>query len=303
MFTSLKRIFKFGFQSLWRNKGLSFQVVFTIMVAIFVFTSLFIFRELGVFIIERAQEKVDISVYFKKDIQEQEILNIKNELSKFSSEIKKITYVSEEKAQEIFLEKHKNDSLYLSALEEVGRNPFLPSLNIKAKDPIFYAQISDFLEKAPFNNIIERVSYYQSAKLIDKLLSLIAGIKKAGVAASIFLIILVFLLTFNTIKLSIFAFRDEISTMRLVGASNWFIRGPFLVQGLLYGIISLVLVDILMFIGIYFFNDGLKNWLFDFDMLSYIKADFVQIFLWQIVFSLLLGVVSSFFAVRKYLKI
>jgi cell division transport system permease protein len=303
MFISIKRVLKFGFQSLWRNKGLSFQVVFTMMVAIFVFTSLFIFKELGVFMIQKAQEKVDISVYFKKDTGEDEILNIKKELARFSNEIEKVTYISQEKAQEVFLEKHKNDPLYLSALEEVGGNPFLPSLNIKAKDPVFYAQISEFLNQAPFKDLIEHVSYYQSSQLIDKLLSLIRGVKKAGLVAALVSILLVLLLTFNTIKLSIFAFRDEISTMRLVGASNRFIRGPFLVQGFLYGIISLVFVDVLIIIGAYFFNEGVKSWLFNFDLFQHIKANFTQILLWQFVFASLLGTISSFFAVRKYLKI
>jgi len=303
MFTSLKRIFKLGFQGIWRNKGLSFQVVFIMGVAIFVLTSLFIFKELGSFMIEKAQEKVDISVYFKKEADEEEILGVKDELSKFSNEIEKVTYISKEKAQEIFLEKHQNDPLYLAALEEVGNNPFLPSLNIKAKNPVFYAQISSFLQAGPFKDLVEKVSYYQSERVIDKLLALINGVKKAGVFLSIFLILLVFLITFNTVKLTIFAFRDEISTMRLVGASNWFIRGPFLVQGFLYAIFSLVIVDILFLGGISLFNDGLKNWLFNFDLLSHLKENFFQIIIWQLLFGFLLGVVSSFFAVRKYLKV
>ena len=303
MFTKTKRIIKFGWQSFFRNKGLSLQVIFIMTVAVFVLTSFFIFNELGNFLIARAQEKVDISVYFKKEAPEEEILAVKEGLSKFSKEIESVNYVSKTRAQEIFLEKHKNDSLYIAALEEVGDNPFLASLNIKAKNPIFYAQISDFLTKGPFENLVERVSYYESEGAINKLFTLTSGIKKTGIFLSIFLTILVFLITFNTVKLTIFSFKEEIATMRLVGASNWFIRGPFLIQGFLYGLISVLIIDILFFSSLSFLSKDFQSWLSGFNLLRYFKDNFLAISIWQILFAFVLGVVSSFFAVRKYLKV
>ena len=303
MFTNLKRILKFGCQGLLRNKGLSLQVIFIMTVAIFVLVSLLISNELSNFLIAKAQEKVNISVYFKKGISEQKIFEIRKELYKFSKEIELVDYVSEEQAKQIFLQRHKNDPLYQEALEEVGSNPFLASLNIKAKNPTFYAQISSFLTEGPFKDSVKKVSYYESEKVIDKLFSLCSNIKKAGFFSSVFLVILVFLITFNTVKLTIFAFREEISTMRLVGASNWFVRGPFLVQGFLYGIFSVLIVDIIFFAGLSILSFDLQTWLFDFNLLEYFKENFLTIFVWQIIFAFVLGVVSSFFAVRKYLKV
>ena len=303
MFTSLKRILKFAWQGISRNKGLSLQVVFIMTVAVFVLTSLFIFNELSTFLISRVQEKVDISVYFKKEVAEEEILEVREGLSKFSKEIESVNYISKSQAQEIFLERHKNDSLYLTALEEVGDNPFLAHLNIRAKDPVFYAQISSFLVEGPFKNLVEKISYYESEDVINKLFALSSKIKRTGIYFSIFLVFLVFLITFNTVKLTIFSFKEEIATMRLVGAANWFIRGPFLIQGFLYGIFSVLIVDILLFTTLSVSNPDLQNWLFNFNLLEYFKENLSVILLWQIVFAFFLGIISSFFAVRKYLKI
>ena len=162
MFISFQRILKFGFQGFWRHQGLTLQVIFIMGVAIFTLTSLFIFQTLSDYLIARAQEKVDISVYFKREVPQEEIFRLQENLSRFSQEIESVSYISEEKAKEIFIQRHQNDPLYLQALQEIGNNPFLASLKIKAKSPAFYAQISEFLTKGPFGNLIEKISYYHS---------------------------------------------------------------------------------------------------------------------------------------------
>jgi len=303
MLTSLKRILKFGWQSFSRNKGLSFQVIFIFSLAVLTITSLFLFRGLSNFLIAEAQKKVDISVYFKKDTTEPEILQIEEELYEFSPQIKSVYYVSREQAQEIFLQKHQDDPFYLQALEEVGGNPFLASLNIKARSPAFYAQVSNFLSVGPSQSLIEKVSYYENEKIIDKLFSLTGNVRTAGIVLSLILGILVILITFNTVRLTIFAFRDEISTMRLVGASNWFIHGPFLWQGLLYGIFGILIADLILFSTLGFLSARLENWTLGFNLLNYFKGNFLLLFLGQIVFAFALGIISSFVAVRKYLKV
>jgi len=303
MFTSFKRVLKFGWQSFLRNKGLTLQVIFIMTVTVLAVTSLFLFKGVSEFLIAELQKRVDISVYFKKDTSEDKIFEIKKELGQLSSKIQSVEYISREKAKEIFIQRHKNDPLYLQALKEIGENPFLPSLNIKAKDPVFYAQISSFFTKGPFKEFVEKVSYYQNKKLIEKLIELTSKIKKIGVILSTILAILVISITFNTIKLTIFSLKEEISTMRLVGASNWFIRGPFLVQSLLYGIFAVMIVNLLVFGGLKIFNESIKSWMLGFDILNYFQSNLLTLILTQIVFSILLGMTSFFITVRKYLKI
>jgi len=303
MFTNLKRILKFGWQSFSRNKGLSVSVIFIMTVATSTITSLLLFKEISAFWLSQVQEKVDISVYFKRETSEDEILKLKEELYKFAPQIETVRYVSREEAQEIFVQKHKEDPLYLRALEEVGENPFLASLNIKAKNPAFYAQISNFLTQGPFQNLIEKVSYYQTEKVIDKLSILTSNIKTGGIFLSLILCVLVVLITFNTVRLTIFARREEIAIMRLVGASNWFIRGPFIVQGIIYGVLAVLITDLIFFVGLACLNSKLQSWLLDFETLKFFKENFLFIFSIQFIFAFSLGIGSTIMAVRKYLKV
>ena len=273
------------------------------VIAILAVSSLGLFKKVSDSLIEQARKKVDVSVYFKLDTPEEVIMNVRNALYKFSPGIADVKYVSSDEAKKTFLQRHEKDPLYLQALEQVGRNPFLPSLDIKAKSPNLYAQISTFLIQGPFKDSVERVSYYQNKAVINKLFSLTKNIKTFGIFLSIALVILVVLVVFATIKLTIFAFQGEIATMRLVGASNWFIRGPFIVQSLLYGIFAVFLSDLIIFISLAALEPKFLNWFFNFDLLNYFKGSFFTFFIWQLVFSLLLGVFSSLVAMRKYLKV
>lgn len=307
-FTPFKRILGFGWIAFTRNQGLNFEVIFIMIIAILTLSFLFIFNDLSNFLITKFQEKVDIAVYFNKGIEEKEVLQIKEELYKnFSEKIKSINYISEKEAKEVFLLKHEKD-IYFQALKEIGINPLLASLEIKAQDPIFYHEISEFLEKN-FKNFLWKISYIETQEIINKISNLSLAIKKAGIVFEIILAFLVFFITFNTIKLTISVLREEITTMRLVGASNWFIRGPFFIQSFLYGIFSVLIVNLLFLGGFYYFGTFHLEGLLGFDLflgfnfLENFKENFSTIFLYQIGFIFLLSFSASFFAIQRYLKI
>jgi len=304
MLTSLKRIFKFGWQGFARNKGLSFQVVFIMGVAVFLITSFFLAKGTAGFLMAEVQKRVDLSVYFKENVSEAEVLSVKEELSQFAEEIQAIDYVSKERAHELFQEDHKADALWLEALEEVEGNPFPASLNIKSDNPVHYATISSFLEAGDFSDLIGRISYNQvkNQRAIERLFDLNTAMKIGGIIFILVVGILIVLITSNIIKLTIVARREELSTMRLVGASNWFVKGPFIVQSILYGIFAVIVVNLLFFGGLRLFDTNLQVWLLRFDLLGYFQVNFLSILLFQFVFIVLLGIFSSLVAVRKYSK-
>lgn len=244
MITYFKRIFRAGWQNFSRDWGISIATIFILVMAIFLVSSLLIFRDANRFLISSLQEKADISVYFKESLSEEEIFNIKDELSRIP-EVKAINYVSQEKAKEIFVEKHKDDPVLMGALEEVG-NPFLASLSIKAWQASQYQAVVNFLEKDNFKEMIEKVDYYQNRPIIERIFSLTSFFDKAGIILTLILVIVAILVTFNTIRLAIYNSAEEIKIQRLVGAGNWFIRGPFLVQGTICGIIA-TLICLLIF--------------------------------------------------------
>jgi len=303
MFISLKRVFKFAWQGFLRNRVLGLEVMFIMAIAVFLITSLFLFQGISDFLIKEVQNKVDVSVYFKETVREEEILSVERDLYKFSNEIESVEYISREKALENFIEKHEYEPIYLEALQEIGYNPFLPSLNIKARDPSYYAPISNYLDQESLQGIIERVSFFQNKKVIDKLFSITANVRIVVISLSLLLGLLAVLITFNTIKLTIFTSKEEISTMQLVGASSWFIRGPFVIQGIFYGIISVLAVNLLFLITFAFFSYRLEAFFLGFNLLNYFQMNFLSLLLIQIAFAGILAIFSTLLALHKYLKV
>ena len=143
MFTLLKRILKASWLNFRRNIGLSLATIFILLITISLITYLFLFRQISQFLIAELEAKVDISVYFREDSPEEEILKAEDELSKMS-EVKEVEYISQEMAREKFIQKHKDNPLLMASLEEIGENPFLASLNIKAQKPEQYETLANF---------------------------------------------------------------------------------------------------------------------------------------------------------------
>jgi len=303
MLTSLKRVLKFSWIGFLRNKALVLEVIFVMTISVSLITCLFLFQGISEFLINYLQDKADISVYFNQNTSEQEIVKVEEALYQFSNEIESVEYISQEKALQIFTETHKNDPKSLEALEQVGDNPFLPSLVIKARDPIYYIQISNFLSQDSFKDVINKIPYYDNKKVIDRLSAITDTIKTITIGLTLILGLLAILITFNTIKLGIFASKDEISTMRLVGASNWFIKGPFVIQAILYGVISILVIDISFFIFLIFFSPKLQIFFSGFDLFDYFQAEYASLFLIQIIFVGVVSVVSTLLALNKHLKV
>ncbi|MDO8524413.1 MAG: permease-like cell division protein FtsX [bacterium] len=302
MLTSFKRILKFGWQGFWRNKTLSLQVIFIMGVVVFAISFIFLFEQIGNFLIAQSEKKVDISVYFKKDTPEEKMLELKQELLTLSDQVKSVDYISKQMANEIFTERHKDDKFYLEALGQVQEDPFLASLNIKAFSSGNYAQIDSFLQTKQADSFIEKVSYSKNKEVIDQLFYITSNVKKVGFIGGIAVALLVILITFNTIKLTILSTKDEITTSRLVGASNWFIRGPFLVQSFLYAIFSVLILDIIFVLIVLFLNSKIQTLFLDFNLVAVLKHNGFYLFAVQLIATVFLGAISSLLASRKYLK-
>jgi cell division transport system permease protein len=302
MFINLGRIFKLGWQDFSRDGGIAAATCFIMVMAILLASFLFLSKDVSQFLISSIQEKADISIYFKNSTLEEEILNLEKELTKIP-EVKSIKYVSKEEALEEFIKRHKDNPVLIESLEEVGGNPFLAVLNIKAFEASQYQAVVNFLEGTGFENLIEKVDYYQRKPIIERIFSLTVGIKKAGWIISVVLAIVAILVTFNTIRLAILNQKEEIKIQRLVGASNWFIRGPFLVQGTISGFFA-ALISLLIFSFICWFISPKIEFLFsDLNIWKFFTENFFTIILIQIFTGILLGIISSTIAIRRYLKV
>ncbi|MBI3045925.1 MAG: ABC transporter permease [Candidatus Harrisonbacteria bacterium] len=302
MITTLYRIIKYGINGFLRNSWLSIATLSVMVLALFVFLSLIIFNVLTANALDILKDKIDISVYFQGDVPEDEILKIKRSLESLA-EVKAAEYISRDQALALFQERHQEDETIVQAINVLEENPLSASLNIKAKNPNDYPVISSYLNNENLSKLVDKVTYNQNQLVISRLTTIIETVQRSGLGLTVILSIIAVLVTLNTIILTIYASRDEIGLMRLVGASNKFIRGPYLVQGVIYGLIAAVLSLVLMAPLVSFASAYVKVLMPEMGLQSYFYGNLLSLFGYQALFGIILGAVSSLIAVGKYLKI
>lgn len=307
LITKAKRVIKAGFVNFWRNGFVSLASLLVMTITLFVIGSIIFMGALFNYTLNQIKDKVDINVYFVTSADTQNIMTIKKNLEALP-EVAKITYTSREEALANFKKKHENDEQTLQALEELADNPLGASLNIKAMEPSQYESIARYLQgKDVFLqggvSIIDKVNYYQNKTAIDRFTKIIEGTNKIGLVLTIILVVLSIVITFNTIRLTIYVSREEISVMKLVGASNRYIRGPFVVSGIMYGFVSAMLTLILFYPITFYSTKATANFFMGLNLFDYYIRNFGQIFLIIAGSGILIGAVSSYLAVRRYLKV
>jgi len=305
MIVSIRRVFKAGFVAFWRNAYVSMASVFVITIALFVIASTMLIDQLLTASLQQLQAKVDVNIYFVPSAPESEIERIQTALSAMP-EVAEVTFTSREDALALYRERSQNNMIVLQSLDELGENPLGASLAVRAVDTAYYESIANFLneEKAkatPQTQIIDDFNYERNRVAIERLTGIIGAVERGSLITMIVLIVAAIMITFNTIRLAIYTAREEISVMRLVGASNMFIRGPFLLQGVMYGFIAAVLSLAILYPIVIWMRPAVVTF-FQFDLFAYFVSNFSYIFLTLAGIGVVLGLLSSILAIRRYLN-
>ena len=303
--TEFKRIIKAGFVNFKRGGSVSVAAVLVVTIALSVFTFIILYQGVLYFSLDVIREKVDVTIYFTKDAPEDKIMLLKSSLLKLP-EVASVSYTDAETSLKNFRERHSGDYPTIAALDEIGTNPLGAYLNVKAKEVSQYESIANFMKGdnallLGSASIIDKVNYNQNKLVIDKLNNIISDSQKIGFLVTILLVILSVIITLNTIRLTIFIAREEIGVMRLVGASKMRVRGPFMVEGAIYGIVATI-ATLIIFWPLTAWLVSNTTWFGVFNIYDYYVSNFFQIFAIILLSGILLGVISSFLAVRKYLN-
>lgn len=298
----IKRIFNSGWTNFKRNSYLSFGATGVMAITLFLFIGLIALNFLTKELVSSLQEKIDVSAYFSLDAKEEQILAIKSDLESLP-EIKNIDYITREKALELFKEKHKDDTLIQESLKELDENPLQASLNIKAKNSNQYAGIVKSLEKNKLASVIDKINFYENEGVISRVQAISSGLKKWGFLITIVLALIAVLVTFNIIRLTIYNQKQEIEIMRLVGASNWQVRGPYLVEGGLYGLFASIVTLAVVYPILYSVSDKISAFASSVNLFSYFTHFSYQIIPMVVLAGISLGVISSVIAIRRHLRI
>jgi len=301
----LRRVINAGFINFKRNGLISWASVLVVTVTLSVITGIILLQAILNFSLEQIKNKVDVTIYFTVDAPEVKIMSLKESIEKLP-EVAEVTYTSADEALALFRERHSDDYPTIQALDEINENPLGAYLNIRAKEVSQYESIANFLSSDDAlvlgsSSIIDKVNYHQNKVVIERLNSIISGAQKLGFLVTLFLVIISVIITFNTIRLAIFIAKEEIGVMRLVGASKMRVRGPFVVEGAIYGVIATILSTLIFWPITAWLGHNMTNFL-GVNIYDYYVSNFFQIFLIVLLSGIALGVVSSLLAIRRYLN-
>jgi len=291
----LWRTFKEGMTNFRRNGWLSFATISILTLSLFVMAFGFLMSLTANSVLKNWEQNINIVVSFEPDIEEGRILAIRDEIKKYR-EIAKIEYVSRDQALDDLI-RNRGD-LIRDAVEAIGENPLLPSLTIQAKNQQDYDTIVRALEQSQFQSEIHSINYKQNKNIYDRLNTISRSARRLGLIFGISFTFIALLITFNTIRITIYSHRQEFEIMRLVGASNLYVRMPFIFEGILYGF-SAGILTLGLLAGVSYFLQGLTNGF----LLQVLLANWSLFTIGVMLVGILLGVLSSFIAIRRYLRV
>ena len=298
MFTSIKRVCRLGWKNFKRSGGLSVVAIVVLMMTTFLATSLLLAREVSEEAVRDIESSADISIYFNLATPEEQIEGVAEELNE-EFDLSGIEYVSRHDALEDFRDRHRDNEVLMSALDEVG-NRFSATLNIKAGDVSDYRSISDYA-RSNYSEIIDEIDFYRRKDAIESIFAITSRIQRSLIVLGGILALVSIFIVFGTVRLSIYSLNKEIKVMKLVGASNAFMQGSFIVQGFILGLVASVLSLIFLFGLAILMHQGYN--VFGINLEDHIINNLSYILSLQLSTGIGLSVISSFVAVRKYLKV
>lgn len=301
--TSFFRVIKFAFQDIFRNFSLSIMTVLILILMLLSINTVIFIRVLTGQATTTIKNQIDVSVYFDHDASDKQINEMKKYVTSFPEVIESKFYTKEETLEE-FKKTYASNPKILNALEELKENPLGSMLVVKTREPGDYKKIIDALSVPEYKDIVEARTFEDTAKAIERIDTITKNVEQFSVALSAFFALISFIIIFNTIRVAIYTQRIEISIKKLVGATNWFIRGPYIVEALIFSACSTALAALAVvfaarsidpYVGSIFQSPGFLT--------NYLSSHILMLFGIQFGAVLFLTIVSSLLAMRKHLRV
>jgi cell division transport system permease protein len=305
-FIQFTRIVRTGAQNFVRNATLAIAAIAVMLITLSIVLFSVVANATFSNTISQITDRIDVSVYLADDItteqREELITNVEN-----LDSVTSVEYVSKEDALEAYRDQNRDNLDLLVAISQTD-NPLPASLRIKPQDPNRIDEIREYVEQPQIRELqSEETSYSGDRKeAIDNITQATNFFREAGFVGVLIFAFVSVLIIFNTIRMAIFNRREELTIMRLLGASNWFIRGPFVVETVIYGIVaailSVTLIESLFTVSSSAFGASSLG-LLDIEYANdYFVRNFWSIFFLQLALGVLIGALSSLIATRRYLK-
>ncbi len=304
-FTTFFRIVKYGFISFFRNAWLAIAAMAIMVVTLTIVLFSIITNETFNNTIAQITDRIDVSVYLQDDITVGQRDKLLSDLKRLDN-VKSLTYLSKDDALARYKKQNAGNAALQEAISQTD-NPLPATILIKPRELSKIVDIKDFLNTAEKKTMVADVSYRDDRKdAIDKIAHATNILQRVGVGAVIIFAFISMLIIFNTIQMAIFNRRDELTIMRLLGAGTWFIRGPFVVETIMYGVLSALISVALIhavFVAASSTLEATSLGLLDINYASeFFYAHFWQLLTMQLMVGILIGAASSIIATKRYLK-
>ncbi len=305
---TFRRVVRTGLYNLVRNAWLAIAAIAIMVVTLTIILFSLIANATFNNTIAQITDKINISVYLKDSVTDKQRNELVTQLKTLPN-VKEVAYVSKAQALAQYRTENADNQGLLQAISETG-NPLPASIRIDPVDPGQIQTIKTFLDK-PANIALQDpqagTSYSGDRKdAVDKITHATNVLRRVGVVAVLVFAVISMLIIFNTIQMAIFNRRDELTIMRLLGATTWYIRGPFVVESIIYGIVA-ALISVLIIKGIFVTAASALQasslGLLDISYAStYFQQNMWKLLALQLAIGILIGAVSSVIATRRYLK-
>ena len=297
------RIIKFSSQDIFRNIWLSLVTIIILILSLFTINMLLIVKLIGNTAVGAIKEKIDINLFIKTSAEEDKIMALKTKISSFP-EVKNVLYISKSEAFEKFKNKHKDNPEIIEALNESGKNPLTPILVIKPNDLKSFDSLTNRLYGID-DEIIESRNFTNYKLLLNKINNITEKVSEAGIILSGIFIFITILIVYNSVRVAIYTHRREITIMKLVGASNSFVQMPYLLSGVFYAFVSVLVVMVILYPFINLLQPYLETFFvgYNINLVEYYHNNIFKIFGFQFIFASIINILASLLAVKKYSKI
>lgn len=300
---TLFRIIKFSFQDIARNVSLSAMTILILVLMLLSINTLVIIRVLTNQATIAVKEQIDMSIFFHPAATDDEIQSVRTVIQAIP-EVTDLQYFNREEVLAQFKTEHSENKDILASIDELGTNPLGATIVVKTKDTTDYKKVIEAIGDPKYDAIIDGKTFTDTERAIERIHTITTQVEQFSIVLSAFFAIIAFLIIFNTIRIAIYTQRVEISIKRLVGANNWFIRGPYLFEALMFSILSVVLTAAAVYVTIRFLDpyilavfgisDFLTNY-FSSHILALLGAQFAAVFF--------LTMATSLLAMRRYLRV
>lgn len=305
--TTFMRMCRYGVNNFTRNAWLTIAATAVMTITLFVIFASFSARTILVDTVTQLRDRVDMSIYVKTETDDASIRKISDGLRQLSS-VNKVSFTTPETARDNFIQDNKDNSSTLDAVKE-ATNKLPGTFSVKVKDINNTDELRTFVEtnetfKANADPGREPSFAGDRRTSIETIGRAADFAQKIGIGASLVFVTMSMLIIFNTIRMAIFNRREEIQMMKLIGAEKSFIRGPFVVEAIVYGFFAAILATGLGYVSLFFAAPALASYQINVqptvDFMTY-YAGFVV--LGMIAIGAVIGIVSSLMATRRYLKL